>query len=487
MEQGLTRRRWMAGAGLLASPAARAQARRPNILLITADDLGPMLSCYGETRIRTPHLDSLAASGVQFTTAYVTQASCSPSRSSMFTGVYPHGTGQYGLANTNFSLHPYLRAATIPALLKPAGYRTGILGKLHVAPEQSFAFDRPNANSGDMRKVRQVTPRAEEFFEQAKGRPFFLMVNYGDPHAFRKENDPNDWYFPAQVDGLPEKPIAPGPETVWPFQGIDTPAQRERVANYYNAVLRLDHGIGLLMNSLKKFGLADNTLVIFLGDHGPPFDRGKTSCYEAALRVPFLVRWPGVSAAGLKSPAMVSSVDILPTILDAAGVDIPAHVHGRSLRPVARNRGAQWREHLAGEFHCHGARLFFPRRAIRDSRYKLIRNLRTGKAKPMTGIDADIGYQVSQQPKHAGTQIRRVFDTLADPPEYELYDLHKDPVEFYNLADKPELAGVRKRMLGALGRWQGETADPFVDPAYTEMVANLTPQERAGDAWRPRR
>lgn len=463
---------------------ARAASAPLNILFITADDLGPLLGCYGEKRIRTPHLDRFAASGVRFKVAYITQASCSPSRSGMFTGVYPHGNGQFGLANTGFSLHPPLRTATIPAFLKRAGYRTGIIGKLHVEPEDCFPFDLTNKTSGDTRKVRQVAQKADAFLSESKGRPFFLMVNYSDPHAFRRENDPNQWYFPPQVDGLPDKPVPPGPEMVWPFQQIDTPEQRERVANYYNAIARLDDGIGMLMDVLDKHGLSGNTLVIFLGDHGPPFDRSKTSCYEAALRVPFLVRWPGVSRPAV-SDAMVSSVDILPTILDAAGLPIPAHVHGRSLRPAVNQSHPQWRQYLAAEFHCHGANAFFPRRAIRDSRYKLIRNLRAGRARPALGIDGDLGYKVSQDARYKNTPVRRAFDTFADPPEWELYDLAEDPVEFHNLAGKPQAAAVQERMTAALEAWRKETRDPFLDPAFTEKIAGLTKEQRAGDSWRP--
>ena len=130
------------GAGLAAAPA-KAAAGRMNILLITCDDLGLQLGCYGEKRIQTPNMDRLAARGARFETAYVTQASCSPSRSSIFTGLYPHGNGQYGLANTGFSLHPHLHQATIPAVLKTAGYRTGIIGKLHVEPDEGVPVRLP--------------------------------------------------------------------------------------------------------------------------------------------------------------------------------------------------------------------------------------------------------------------------------------------------------------------------------------------------------
>lgn len=471
----------------LGAPAvlpARAASRRLNILLVTADDLGLNLGCYGETRFKTPNIDRLAASSVQFRTAYITQASCSPSRSSIFTGTHPHTNGQYGLANTGFSIHPRLRTQTIPALLQKAGYKTSIIGKLHVEPEDCFPWDTPRKGGPDTRRVRDVAQRAAGIFEQFRNDPFFLMVNYSDPHAFRREPNRNVWHFPPQVDGLPENPVPPGPSTVWEWQQTDSPEQRVRVAGYFNAIQRLDDGIGMLMSALEKARLAENTLVIFLGDNGPPFDRGKTTCYESGIRTPFLVRWPGVSKPG-KSEALVSAVDILPTILDAAGVAIPPHVEGRSLRPVAGGKAGAWREHLAAEFHCHGAGNFFPRRAIQDGRWKLIRNLLAGKAKPPLGIDGDLGYKLSREPRYDSHPLRAAFDTYANPPEYELYDLKTDPHEFRNLAGKPEHAATEKRMREALERWRKETKDPFLDMAYTEKVAKLTAEERKGDSWRP--
>ncbi|MBL8173665.1 MAG: sulfatase [Bryobacterales bacterium] len=454
----------------LAAAALPAQSRRPNILFITADDLGLVLSCYGEKRIRTPQLDKLAASGVRFQTAYVAQASCSPSRSAMFTGLYPHSNGQYGLANTGFALHEHLRDKTIPAQLKErAGYRTGIIGKLHVEPEKSFPWDMRDTDNAATRRVKTIAPKAEEFMREAGERPFFLMVNYSDPHAFRDAEKPGGWFFPPQVDGLPDKPVAPSGETLFDFQQVDSAAERERTANYLNAVARLDTGVGLLLDALERTGKAGNTVVVFCGDHGPPFARGKTTVYESGLRVPFFLRWPGVTKAGEVSGKFVSTVDILPTLLDAAGLAPAIPLHGRSLRAAVT--GGAWREYLAAEFHCHGARPFYPRRAIRDGRYKLIQNVLAGKAKPSTGIDGDFAYAISREARYEGTAARKAFDTFADPPEFELYDLSKDPVEFQNVAGKPELAAVEKRMKAALSDWRKESGDPFLDTAFLEKTA----------------
>jgi len=408
--------------------------------------------------------------------AYVAQASCSPSRSAMFTGLYPHTNGQYGLTNSGgFAMHARYHQATIPALLKKAGYRTGIIGKLHVGPEKVFPFDyRPRVNT---RQVRDVAQAAKPFLAQ-KG-PFFLMVNYSDPHAFRKSRQSRDWYFPAQISGVPAQPIKPGAAPPWPFQGINEPEQLKRIANYYNCVLRLDAGVGMLLEQLQRSGHADDTLVIFVGDHGPPFARGKTTCYEAGLRVPYIVRWPGVSKQATKSPAMVSTVDILPTILDAAGLEPTHKLHGRSLRSVLADAKAPWRDFLAAEFHFHGAKPFFPRRAVRDGRYKLIHNLVAGRNKPGVGIDGDPAYRLSQQPKYRGTPTRRAFDTFADPPEYELYDLETDPHEMKNLSGSRELAAVQQRLTAALNQWRRETDDPFLEVAFlSKFMQQSRPKSR---------
>ena len=468
---------WLALACLLAaalgcSPAPVDQPSRLNVLLITADDLGLQLSSYGDPVIETPNLDALGSSGVLFEVAYVAQASCSPSRSAMFTGLYVHSNGQFGLTNaSDFSLHPHLHDATMPNILKRAGYRTGLIGKLHVDPADRFLWDvRSPVNARD---VARMASAAEEFMSGGPEDPFLLMVNYTDPHAYR-ERDPqtgevtSDWTFLDQHEGIPTTLVEPSEKTIFPFQGIDTPEQRKRVAGYYNEVLRVDAGVGLLLESLDRLGHSDDTLVILTGDHGPPFDRGKTTVYEAGLRVPFLVRWPGVSKPA-RSQAMVSTVDILPTILDATGVPAAVEMQGMSLRPVLENAEAPWRKYLVGEFHMHGAP-WFPRRAIRDGRYKLIHNLLAATASPRTQIDGDLGYLASRDERYARTPIRQAFDTFANPPEFELYDLEADPWEFHNIAGDPEHAQELQRLQAALEEWRRETDDPLLDPAFVEEM-----------------
>ena len=447
---------------------------RPNVLLITADDLGLQLSCYGDSIIETPNLDELASSSVRFETAYVSQASCSPSRSSMFTGLFPHANGQYGLLNANvgFRVHEKLNRHLLPNVLKRHGYRTGIIGKLHVGSEKAFEFDVRRNEGFGARNIDLQIDFAKKFIGADADSPWFLMFNLFDPHVARDrraDGSRGPQYFPDQVGGIPKNILGPEDVEAWPWQQIETPKQLKKIAGYYNCVQRIDVAMGMLVDVLRKADCFDNTLIIFLGDHGPPFSRGKTSCYESGLRVPFLVRWPGVTQPHA-SDRLVSSVDIYPTILDAVGVDPPGKVHGRSLRPVlTQNNGEdQWRDTLAAEFHFHGASPFFPRRAITDGRYKLIHNLRSDSIS-IFQVDGDSAYADSRSlPEDHPARI--AMDRLRNPPQWELYDLRTDPNEFDNLAEAEGMAGTLSRLRSALRRWQEETEDPFVDEAFQQQV-----------------
>jgi N-sulfoglucosamine sulfohydrolase len=302
-----------------------------------------------------------------------------------------------------------------------------------------------------------VAPQAEKFMAQEG--PFFLMVNFSDPHAFRDNPQSAKWYFPPDVDGIPAAPIPPSKQTLFDWQQVDNAEQRERTAHYLNSVARLDTGVGLLLEALQRTGKAANTLVVFVGDHGAPFSRGKTTVYESGVRVPFLVRWPGVAKPHV-SAKMVSTVDILPTILDAAGMAPPHPLHGESVRRIVADPKAKWREYLAAEFHYHGAKPFYPRRAIRDTRFKLIHNLLAGQAKPSTGIDGDSAYDRSAS--DASPAAKKAFATFADPPEFELYDLQNDPVEFENLAGSAKHKAVEEKLKRALLDWRKRTEDPLL-------------------------
>ena len=226
----------------------------PNILLIVSEDTGTQLSCYGDPVVKTPHLDGLASRGARFAAAYVSQAGCSPSRASIFTGLYPHQNGQIGLATHKFRMYRD-DFPNIPSLLRASGYRTGVIGKIHVNPEETFEWDfkeRPEYNLFGKRDVAKVAELAGEFMSAADNRPFFLMVNYSDTHK----------PFLRQENGLPAKPFGPSDVKTLPFVGHDSPDTLQTVADYYNCVSRLDSGCGAGASwRQKRLGSAHRTFL----------------------------------------------------------------------------------------------------------------------------------------------------------------------------------------------------------------------------------
>lgn len=457
-----------AAAAATAFAVGRARAaRRLNLVLITGDDLGPQLGCYGDRQARTPHLDQLAADGVRFSHGWVTQASCSPSRSSMFTGLYPHQNGQLGLSHRGYSMRPGW--PTLPQVLQAAGYRTGVVGKIHVAPEKDLPFDLKLTNAQRTNDVAAVAGDVRKFVGEAGAQPFFLMVNFVDPHR----------PFHQQIKDLPATPHTAEDTTPFGFLGLDTPKVRTEVAGYYNGAERVDHGVGLVRAALREAGRADDTVILFIGDHGPPFTRGKTTCNEAALRIPYLVYWPDRQRAGTVRDELVSTVDILPTFCEAAGIATPEDIQGRSLAPLLQGDTSGAREYLAGEYNAHGPKNWFPRRAITDGRYKLILNLLRDRPNPVLGVDGCVAWSESQLPQYDGTAIREVYDRHRYPPREEFFDLQADPYEFVNLADSPAHQGELSRLGLALGRWREATADPLLDPdeLLRQTAAHDRPQE----------
>lgn len=427
---------------------------RPNILLIISEDMGQELGCYGDRYARTPNLDRLAACGVRFLNAYITQAGCSQSRSSILTGLYPHQNGQIGLATWGFRMYRE-DTPNIPRSLKAAGYRTGRIGKLHVNPESAFPYDMEEIPSGNYarKNLADYAKYAERFFT-GDDKPFFLHINYPDAH------DP----FIAQVDGMPKQPFTRKDVKSLPHFGIDPPELRQIVADYYNCISRLDSLVGELLAALDRSGKADNTLVIYLSDHGPDLLRSKRTCYEGGTRIPFIIRWPG-RAKSQVSAEFVSTIDLMPTLLALSGAAPVRNLPGQSLLPLLTREKAAWRRHLFTEFHTHATRAnFFPQRAVRDDRYKLIENLLPDEANPDSEkIDKEFPF-VAAAVAAAAPEVRAAYQLMQKPPRYELYDLRADPYEFSNLTGSAEHAAVFSDLKQRLATWREQTQDPLLSP-----------------------
>ncbi|MFT5131511.1 MAG: N-sulfoglucosamine sulfohydrolase, partial [Rhodothermales bacterium] len=401
--------------------------------------------------------DRLAAQGVLFENGYVTQSVCSPSRSSIFTGFYPHQNGQLGLATHKYGW--FKKWPTTYSLLKQSGYRTGLIGKTHVIPAdavESYVDFRyqPSANFAK-RRVADYAVKAGEFF-RGDDEPFFMTVNYPDAH----------WPLQGKVDGLPESQVAESAIRPLPYVGGDNPRLRKVYQNYYDCMLRLDACVGQLLAQLEDSGKADNTLVIFVGDHGAQMARGKVTVYEGGMRVPFIARWPGRFEPGTRSKDLVSTIDLLPTFLDAAGLASRTELPGHSLL------GTHTRNYLVCERNCDAAALTFPQRSIRDARYKLIHSPVRDREDPAAryyrihGASHWAGSLTDDELSDASEQTKAGYARWLNPPEYQLYDLQADPYEWRPI-DKP---AVHERLMAALKDWQRDTADPIADSAKLKML-----------------
>jgi len=440
---------------LLLGLTVRGEAR-PNVLLITADDLGFQLGCYGDRVVTTPNLDNLADEGVRFTNAYVTSASCSPSRSSVLTGLYPHQNGQLGLSHLGYEMKPGL--PSMASLLKKQGYRTGIIGKLHVNPAEDFPFDFVQDAHEPSRSPSRVRQMCDDFFDGAKGEPFFLYLNFFDPH------DP----FVRDIDGSPKVKVSAEQAPEIPFLGKEVSLPKERIAGFLTCVNRLDEVVGAALGVLKERGLDEDTIIFFISDNGPPFPRAKVTCYEAGVHVPLIISWPEHFKTGVVDE-LVSSIDLLPTVLALTGAPAVPGLPGLSLLPLLKGEPVEWRQQIFTEYNSHEPRMINPRRAVREGNHKLIMTLLA---------DPDLEWPESLPLE----KVRTVQKDAGQGEFLQLYDLENDPHEFNNLAGRPEMKEVQDRLVQTLQEWRRETGDPMTDPV--ELHRFLEEGMRALDTQR---
>ena len=443
----LQRRSFLA-AGLAARLHAQTPTPRRNLLLIVADDLGLSLGCYGDANARTPNLDKLATEGVRFTHAFATTSSCSPSRSVMLTGLYNHQNGQYGLAQADHNFHLKPNVKPLAKMAKDAGYQTGVIGKFHVNPPAQFDWD--TRQEGDTFDVDILHRRVQDFTAAAaaKGVPFYLHVGFGDPHR-----GPGARFHVGRKTSFDPHEIK-----VPPFLA-DTPAAREDLAEYYEAVRRLDRGVGLIVDSLRASGQLDNTLLVFISDNGMPFPNAKTNLYDSGVRLPMLARGAGLPS-GQVTNAMVSWIDLVPTFLDAAALPARTDLPGRSWLAAARQQNVTGWDRVFLSHTFHGVSMYYPVRGMRNRRYKYLRNLNPEiEFVHATDLSGSPAWQGRNPALPMGQ--RPVQNYLHRPAE-ELYDLQADPDEIVNLAPQPQHQPTLEAMRQQVEQWRKETKDPWL-------------------------
>lgn len=459
--------------GLSSLPDARAEDRRPNIVLIVSDDHGTdALGCWGNPVVRTPALDRLAKEGTRYTHAFCTTASCSPSRSTILSGLHNHANGMYGLQHEFHHFQSFDDVVSLPVMLSHAGYRTARIGKYHLVPESVYEFDevlsdgRANNMQALGRSPVEMSEKCVPFVRADDDRPFFLYYCTDDPHRglpFNTWPGPNPFgNRPEGYPGVREDVFDPGDVIVPPFLP-DIPECRAELAQYYQSVSRMDQGIAHLLTVLEDSGVYDNTVIIYISDNGIAFPGAKTTVYEPGIRLPCIVRTPWQSRRGGTSDAMVSWVDIAPTILDMAGVSTGGEAfQGRSFAGTIDSGDTAAFDHVYASHTFHEVFMYYPMRVLRERRYKLIWNIAHELAFPFAQDLRESSTWRGVISRSADYYGKRRIDAFLHRPEFELYDLETDPYEIRNLAGDQVHADRLADMKTRLRKFQEQTNDPWV-------------------------
>ena len=428
------------------SPAYR------NVLLLIADDWSPVAGCYGNPVIRTPSVDALAARGTRFTQAFCTTPSCAASRASLLTGNYSHTHGQYGHTHSVHNFHTQLSMPSIPKALGAVGVATGIVGKLHVQPAEVYPweYDAQQVNGGG-RNVQGIAERVGDFFSGIGDRPFYLHVGFGDPHR--------DFGNQGTYPGVEEVRYSPE-EVVVPNFLPDHPAVREELAAYYQSVSRLDQGIGMAVRALEEAGRGEDTMILVMSDHGMPFPGAKGVSFDSGHHCPLIVVRPGQQ--GVVCDALVNWCNILPTVLDWCGVDLPEGLPERSLLPVLDETHPEGWDETFFSHTFHEVTNYYPYRVLRGRKYKYVRNVYPELTTPMP---SDLWRSPTWQ-----AVLRERIEMLGQRPTRRLlhqegealFDVEADPAESTNLIGDAGLADVAEAMRDKVQAFRMETKDPWV-------------------------
>lgn len=466
------------------SVAESQQDDPPNIILIIADDMNwDDCGAYGHPNIQTPNIDKLAEEGMRFDRAYITASSCSPSRASMIMGRYPHNTGAEQL---HWGIPP--GSPTFVEALKKQGYYTAAAGKWHMGDHIRHHFDKiyeantagfqlPSGDGKEPPKMIAQQPSGCEDWKQSlesrpKGQPFFMWFAALDPHR-------------AYEDGILATPHKISDVIVPPYLP-DTKEVREDFRLYYDEIGRLDMYIGKVMAQLKKEGIEDNTLIIFLSDNGRPFPRDKTTLYEGGIKTPFIVKWPGKLKAGTSTEHLISSIDIAPSILEVAGITPSSQYEGESFLPLLMGEEVISRNYVFAEDHWHDYEDHA--RAIISQDWKLIRNDYPDlAATPSADAGRSPTFQAMLKLKEQGELTNAQLACFKVPrANYELYNLKDDPFELHNLAEDPAHSRIKQDLIKALDDWGIETHDFMPSQRTPDEFDRLTGEPDHSVRKRPR-
>ncbi|MFW6169594.1 MAG: sulfatase, partial [Planctomycetota bacterium] len=479
MKRRITSLVWML---LILSSLAGVQAaeRRRNILFITVDDMScDSVGVFGcELADTTPHIDQLAQQGLRFTHAYVQVGNCMPSRNVMFSGRYPHNNGVEGFYQVEDADYPVLCD-----LMKKGGYFTAIRGKVgHSTPYSPYDWDLVIDAVGE----RPHPKDPSSYYQSAKlgisaanesGKPFCVIINISDPHKpfygmNKRGVEVDDPHEPSRVFSASEVPV--------PGFLHDSPVVRKELAHYYSSVRRADDCVGQVLRALEESGQADNTVVMFLSDHGMPFPFAKTTLYFHGARTPWIVRWPGkVEPDTVDSRHMISAVDLAPTLLDIAGIEHPPGFEGRSFLPLLQGKTQPGRDSVILEYNENAGGWRNPMRSIVTRRFGYIFNpWANGTRRFRTATTGTLTYHEMRELAKTDPSIAARVELFDHRVQEEFHDYENDPDALHNLIDDPAYQEEIDRLRDELEKWMIETNDhalrafqnrddPAVGDAYT--------------------
>jgi arylsulfatase A-like enzyme len=438
------------------------QRLRPNILWVSFEDTSPRFGCIGDAAARTPGVDRLAAEGCRFPNAFSTAGVCAPSRSAIITGVYQTALGTHHMRTTHtndatpemptpyFAVPPHYVKA-FPEYLRAAGYYCTNNRKT------DYQFGEPSTIWDELSNEAHWRNRPDP--EQ----PFFAVFNPTYTHE--------SGMWPREGEEIKTDPAT---VTVPPFVP-DTPLVRQALARHYDNLERDDALLCQLLAQLDEDGLTENTIVFLWSDHGEGLPRAKRWLYDSGIRVPLIVRWPGALEPGTIREDLISLIDLAPTVLSLAGVPILAHVQGHPFL----GQDAVSREYI----FAARDRMDEPHdmvRALRDKRYKYIRNFRPDLPY-LLWIPYSFRHPAMEEMRRLHREgnlpesASRLFATCR-PPE-ELYDIKNDPCELHNLADDPAHSATLERLRGEMDRWRAKF-DVWGDVPELEMIERMWPGGR---------
>lgn len=452
----------------LNSYSTHAQDTPPNILLITVDDMNwNSIGAFGNSiKDITPHIDGLAAEGVRFDKAYVAAANCAPSRVAIQTGLYPQQSGARGFYYIDDS-----SKETIATLLKGAGYITGVLNKsadTNPSPDNDKYWDhRSGFKKVDKYSATAYGAKSAAFYQKAAhaGKPFYHVVNIADPHK-PFYNDPISRKKGFDVN-VPSRIIQPEEIEVPSFLP-DLPGVRKDLLNYYNSVKRADDCVGAVLKALESKGLTEQTLVIFLSDHGMPFPMAKSSVYDNGLHTPLIMQWEGGLEGGqVIDQQIVSVVDLLPTIMEVTGLKLPRDQPylGQSLLGIMQQKKPSRKTRYAfGNFDENSKGVPNPMRSAISNRWNYVFNAwGTGAERFQSAAMWHLTYKTMKKNAEKNEDIAAMVQHIDYRTVEELYDLTVDSNCRNNLAQDPKYKSDLEQMRAALRDHMVQTNDYLLE------------------------